>query len=1086
MGYFLQEVEGMISKGWGQRLFYFSQLVIILLSGLFPQQLINAQLESQNNSLLAKAEVQAKVSGELSQEAYYNQFAQLNEKQNQAWNVKHQFRPETNVVKVANWAEFKTAFVDNNVSKIILTGAIQQEGKVQTFSRRESLEIDGQGYLLRMNRGSLNLTGEGGLNSLAEFPGKFSSRPVFHFHDLELSNGSFGQVGGEYNFINPDDNLPGVESRGLWHYRIGNLRTPFVAGDPPQQTIRGRLIGGNQAEITLWGYNQIVTARENFYAGSIKIEPFTYYYGATTAYSVPVIWFIDDIPNQQDFTGTKKFNVGEGSFVYLVGNQRSENYPAIYGHWNQIKVNPKGTLNLNTLGPALIFSEDFSQFVGAEESTVNLVSRGANVSTVQLRSKIEGESETPKGIKFEMKPNSNLFAAGSSAYGVFAYGNNNLVSSIDGTNNHFILDSLANYDIRNFWPQGGPFIGNNVHPATRGSQSFQLRNSDLFAWSLSTNLANKFDLGGQNVAELIISTAIDTSEVNSSDPMVAAELKPQQIKRLTGGNSPATFIWAPVTDADLSQRGQVILGQTPLEYYNLSQATDAFGNLKLKPLYADQDFLAQVDFYDTLGNQFTSESGAEQEIMWSAANHETPGFQVAGKKLSAQAYRVQEINGNRHLYRKGELAEALVLDVTPPEPARISNEAILTSTKQIFGYQAEVGAQVYIVSADKLIGTTVVGSEGEWVFDLPRYLTPEDHLIIYLEDQAGLLNPELIPIPPLTNNSRGNINPQRKPLAYRERIFPPASEFYIVDDRPPKPEIDLKVSLKENVANRQKTTQVGSRLFYQAKIKNPAPLGTRKTLYSSRYTYEVSEGLALDLTSFSGTRNGIALPETAFVKDGDQVFVELGALAPADEIQLTYQGLVTEEALGKEIKHRGKISGQSLQLENFEPGPIKPGATFKKMEAATTISNPGGSVSGTLKFASVPKVIDFGQVKYQGEKISLAHPLLSQELVVVDQRKKLLPWSLTVELADKHLPTNKLSLVNRLRYITPDLTEQLILEGEPLVAFRSQGEDFVNVSQTWQQQNQGLKLVLNSPTSEMIGEYQGELIWRLVSGPRGK
>lgn len=95
---------------------------------------------------------------------------------------------------VATWAEFRAAFENNKVSKIILDADIYYATAI-AISRAESIEIDGQGHLLEMRNGSINVDD---LSSLASFGKAFSDVPVFHMHDIQIANNTgYGALEGK-------------------------------------------------------------------------------------------------------------------------------------------------------------------------------------------------------------------------------------------------------------------------------------------------------------------------------------------------------------------------------------------------------------------------------------------------------------------------------------------------------------------------------------------------------------------------------------------------------------------------------------------------------------------------------------------------------------------------------------------------------------------------------------------------------------------------------------------------------------------------------------------------------------------------
>lgn len=267
------------------------------------------------------------IKGSMTNEQYQSKYSELNKVQNEEWNAKYNFKPETNVKYVSNWTEFRAAFIDNTVSKIVLTADVNYTGGSTTIDRKESIEIDGQGYLLNMPNSSMRLTT---LASIDDFTKNFSDAPLFHMHDIQVRNNSSqgaieGNLSNAWAMVNGDGyhgNGISTGRRGIWRYRVGNVITPSnMSVSGRKNTIGGRLINAEMGEVSMWGWNRISTGAENFYTGGMKYEPYTYHRGEIAYYNYSTIWFkhskdevAESNSNKKALTGDADFSVGTGSF----------------------------------------------------------------------------------------------------------------------------------------------------------------------------------------------------------------------------------------------------------------------------------------------------------------------------------------------------------------------------------------------------------------------------------------------------------------------------------------------------------------------------------------------------------------------------------------------------------------------------------------------------------------------------------------------------------------------------------------------------------------------------------------------------
>ncbi|HDR7793101.1 TPA: hypothetical protein QCY19_001653 [Bacillus luti] len=161
-------------------------------------------------------------------------------------------------VSVSNWNEFKDAFTNDAVSKINLTGNIvYASGTLNRLTR--SLEINGNGHTLDLKNQSIILGSP--VNPQDN---------VIHIHDAILSNTrdmAFVDVNASWS------------TSAKWKYRFGNIKTT-----PTVQ----RLATATYGEVTVYGNMDIDTRAENFYVGSLIMEPGTNYIGNVNYFNYSV------------------------------------------------------------------------------------------------------------------------------------------------------------------------------------------------------------------------------------------------------------------------------------------------------------------------------------------------------------------------------------------------------------------------------------------------------------------------------------------------------------------------------------------------------------------------------------------------------------------------------------------------------------------------------------------------------------------------------------------------------------------------------------------------------------------------------
>ncbi|MGY3704870.1 pectate lyase-like adhesive domain-containing protein [Vagococcus martis] len=1055
-----------------------------------------------------------KLTGKTTNDNYQKTYSELNKQQNDDWNAKYNFKPETNVKTVSTWNEFKNAFQDNNVSKIILNNDIKANS-AERLDRQESMELDGQGHELHLNRGTINVDS---LPNIESFTKKFSSVPVFHMHDIKPVQDDANdptQAATRWAYLNGGRGLEGDgvrnTQRGIWQYRIGNLITPTNGDGQRNQKINGRLINANGGHISIWGYNKVISAAENFYTGGITYDPFTYYIGEIAHYNYSTIWFLNSrenyngSPGEENLTMTENFDIGDNSFVYLHNTGNGESFPGVYEHFNNINVGEYATFNVNVPGTAVAFNHNNSTFLGKKGSKVNLLSRAGSATI--LMSNTQSTRPTPstsqmKKVNFTMLEDSELYVYGNNRYGVVAYDRSVPDAVVS-------LESLEAFDITN--TNKNRFVGANGTAASNQNEGhiFKVSNSDISLWKNNTDLNHSPDY---DVSEVGLFQVDTKGNFTTTSDELKTVYKIDDFSRISGMNTVPQVEWNPVTDADYTQKAKVFLGDIPI---GGSDPFDEYGDAKTKPVYADEIRKAQVKFTDTLGNEHIGVSESDNYVYFRKNDHKVAGFQKAGEIMSATPSRVNGNNGGT--YREGVLRKTRVIDVTPPNPAELkSNNIVTNSDRQIKGQNGEPGASVYMsINGKEKQKIATVEADGSWSYQLDSYLELNDKLVFYVEDKSGKAPDSIVegkvtvpldPKVPATNNENGNINPDKE-TSYRDAVFKPALIVTVKDIIPRTPNItkDVESDTPENVSKDKQVTQVGSTLTYTITAQNIEPENSDKVLLNTVIEDEIPMGLTFDLSKVTVTKNDIEQPTdtltyTEYSEEEKQTKNKQGKLTysaqdlqPQDTIKLTIKAIVNRDGVGKVINNTASIIGKSPRLENINDD------TSNNIEIKNNanVDNPGGTVFGVLSLISAPEKFDFGKVKLTDFNKVQAVDMKSTEntvipLVVEDTRGIKSNWRVTATLIEEmnytkpgeSTPSD--TLTDSLSFTYKNVNNILRLN-VPVTVFDSKDDtvkDEYKISENfWQQNNQdntkqdGLKMKANKvPTAN---EYKGKLEWTI-------
>lgn len=676
---------------------------------------------------------------------------------------------------VGNWADFKTAYEDQTVTKITLTNDITYTGGAITLKYRTAdLVIDGtkSGTVAAdFNNYKLDL----GYTSLMIGQPTSGSTATMSIQNISLANyGDIG-TGNRAGIIETYNAYGAANARQYGKYWTFNLENVYVP-DVNSTTGAARLLRTPRAQINVSGNNKLYTRAENFYTGGMNFAENTKYYGEITQANYSVIWFNSQVGDTD--TGTGDFIVQNNADVKLrnVRNTANTGYPAIYMYYKSIQIGENAKFTASVPGAAVQFSGDgqtftakkgavvtltsLASFPSIQDSVTNFVGSGANATKPAM----DWSGAYARNMRMTFDAGSSLFVIGkTSAYNTAMINLGSYNTALQ-TNNQITLNSPEQFDIRN---NSTGTLYDAVQIGQYGSNSFTVNDSNLSFWKRGSSFSSGADLIYDDVSSLSLTSK---NVWSGSDSAAVSALNAQKsttqsnISRINGLNTKPTLEWEyNITDADktLSKFARVIIGSVPDD-----TGLDANGDLHFLTQYAGAGLPVSLTNSEnaTVASLATDSSGYVSTTL--------DDFYSSGTTLSAIATRGK-------LVSDASVSDA-VFKITPPNPAKLDSGKIYDTDTSLIGSGAEVGSTVFVkVNGKQLDKTVTVGSDGTFNFPLDTKLTVNDVVMIYLQDNAGLAPTKLQHLPaPTTNNSTGNINPDGT-LTYSDATFPAASKYIV-------------------------------------------------------------------------------------------------------------------------------------------------------------------------------------------------------------------------------------------------------------------------------------------------------------------
>lgn len=774
--------------------------------------------------------------------------------------------------------------------------------------------------------------------------------------------------------------------------------------------------------------------------------------------------------------GNMTFNVSENAEINI--NKTGGNAPAVrmYGDHNKFIVRSGGKVSIKNAGngsPANGGSDAANQgilFTAGNDAIFDLQDKDS-IMNIHAENGPAIDMENYRG-SIEAGRGTTFIAEGRTS-GI----NNGIFNAGLAT---IKVDEPKFYDFRNNRSGGGSIFQLN------SSSSFTSTNSDLAVWPKGSNLNGdpsrhwsnfNYQLGGANFST-IVSTNIP-NEFNTSSSSYGVN-GATLYSRMSGNNARAIVDELRVpTDADHSIYGHVTV---PVEN---SSSRDAWTNeAYVKVEVTKADGTKQQLIGKTYGseNMLSVYGDAERAGLFKI---ELPDQQLlnAGDQVEViSAWRGKEdpSSPQARLSQPDDLkvSKTTVVDVTPPNPAVITNATNITNTtKQISG-TGEPGAAVTVkVNGSSIKGSAKVNDQGDWQFDLPAYLQKNDVVQVFLTDEAGqAVN---VKNPPSTNSGQGNTNPAED-LPYHDTTFKKAASFQVKDVLPDENTVTKSVS----VNNENQVTRVGSILTYTLSVKNNKAAAVQTEWEKVILEDVLSKGL--DFIPASIQINGEAVDSSQFSYDDGtkKLQVKIGNLSSQEKIDVVFQAKVNESAVEQTIKNKASATGEIPQEAEFTPGPIDPEKELKTITVESNeVENPGGEILGILDFVSAPKMLSFGEqlkISPKDERYPLVHQV--DDLVVQDTRKVKSEWQVSARMMKTLQSSNGDTLPSALIY--RQAGQDQVLGASDVIIYRHKSVDHnpLNISSEWEGIKEGLLLDIKAGEARSTN-YSGIIKWTLQDVP---
>ncbi|MGG5343829.1 hypothetical protein IGI58_000180 [Enterococcus sp. AZ020] len=986
---------------------------------------------------------------------------------NDAANAKVGFDPLHQIKIVHDFNEFKSAYNDGTVTKIILAADIS--GNSSLTARKTSIEIDGNGYTLYLGNYSLALDASGPTQAYA----------IFHLHDVVIDQNI--ESASSYSFIGGSGAYDSTRTRN-WYFRIGNLSN--VKGKIGINGV-ARVVRAYYAEVTVYGEIDLSTSAENFYVGSMIYEEDTIYKGEIRYYNYSIIWHVMETPSGKGYTGeSMEHTIKKNATVYYKNQTTNHaNYPAVYSNFKNFTVEEGASFSADMNGNAFALYYPGSSLLIKKDAVVSLVTQ-KNHAVLSYCNNDTAVNVEPGGSLFIKGNTKNSSTSGSD-------GNTTVYGLIDFRGRDYGQDLYRKYkdidkkDSKRSLTLNRPkaYDFNNTLDSISGIQArvmeipnnvgctFELVQSDVKLWKTTSYSEQSPDNSYSNVATLSVNGRGD-NEIVSSDTGLAKTFRPNNVRRITGMSVEPQIEWLANTDADDSY-GLYVKSGAQFEGINEKTGKAAFSSL-----YADQE-PAEAIFIDSYG-EIVGPVKSDKDGLIGVTNSDNRLNQT-NQPISATV-----IQGPWLIK-----SETTVIDITPPPPAKLENEEITNATKQLKGRGNEPNTKYFVEvydEADRIVEKLngVVAADGTFVADLPRYLETSESVVIYLEDNAGLAPPEVYN-PPKTNSINGNKNPSEG-FYYRDTYFESAARFQVKDILPDRPYLEKTAeSVKPN-----QLIQVGDQIKYEILIKNDKPNEYQTNWKNIQLTDQLVPELDFDPDQAELMLNQILLAKESYHYDPKTrvLAVDVGDLASQASAKVSFKARVNHSAVGKIIENQAQATGDSPREKQFVSGPENPNAEHEKIVGESPIVRfPEQPIQGYLEIISFPETMDFGIHQVDDKETLVTEPVYSKDLIVQDKRDKKEEWYITVSLTEKLMlyeEKKNYYLENAIRFKNEGREAPITSEPEIIVRHKNTDSSEYNVTQSeWSDADRGFVYRLPAGKVKKAGNYRADLTWTITDAYQG-
>lgn len=825
-----------------------------------------------------------------------------------------------------------------------------------------------------------------------------------------------------------------------------------------------------------------------------------------------------DDPGGLSYVGNHLMQAMNDSKISL--NKLGGPTPAIrmYGNENKIDIQSGSDFILRNVGDGV------AKDPGANNRNQGIQYRNGTTNKVSSFS-VTGENSnvsliTDSGAAIDCNLQDLDINAGEGTYfivrGQTATGNNGVFSSLSPATNvrtklTFTMYKPKYFDFRNNSVGGGRlFVGNE-------NSEFNMTQSDLQVWDTNSNLD-----GNPSAAWSLIDSVWSTQDFGSGITTNGVDFSnfkgAPAYSRMTANNQKAVIDELRVpTDADKFIWGHASVPEGKYDPIRAAYTGEVGVRVSVSAAGSATGYTAAgTVIEDPAGSGAVSVYGDDARTGIFKIPTQTGDFLVKGQQIEvATAWRgalADEGGSNVHISDTADLVapKRTVLDVTPPQPTRLTDVNLTNATNVLSGTGAEAGAEVYVYydSGDRasgtLLGTTTVLSDGTWSYTLPNYLTASKELSVYLGDsvikhaEAQVVSPAgETPVlydqtglikPPVTNlNSVGNINPYTD-YPYHDAVFKGVEKYTVADVLPNLP-IMTKTVLSSNGSAQD--VDAGDVLTYTLTAKNDRAASISSTWKDVVVTDVLPAGLTFTPATAEVAINGSpatyttgtpGVNEYSYDSGTRLMTINVGSLNSTASAQITFKAIVASNATST-ITNTATAVGESPR---FVDGPSSATGIYETVSESDSVEV---FVAGTLSITSIPN-IDFKLEEAKlNEGTRVIDPKIDGNLIVTDNRVTQKSWTIKAKLLAPMKAVGETDaryiLEDAVRYDTGTEEKVITADGTNIITHTHSGAGEYNVNSRWSPTGEGFKFYIDGGKVNKLGKYEAILEFTLEDTPIG-